>query len=216
MSSSNKSRKQRIQGNRGSKNSRTTLRPKLGDFKRKREEDESRELTTNVQDMTPRRRGETRSLHTRHMDSIFDNFRNSIESMLDPSLSSWGYFPSSSRSNMEENEVRTPVYDISDNGDRYEVIVELPGIDKDNISIKAMDDSIEISAEQSQEEDKQKKNFVYSQRGYSPFYCTIPFPEEILSSEVTAKSDNKGILRVKLPKKMPSRQDIKSRSIIVE
>jgi HSP20 family protein len=216
MSSSKKSRKQRRQGSRGSKNSRTTLRPKLGDFKRKREENESRELTTNVQDMRPRRRGETRSLHTRHMDSIFDNFRNNIENMLDPSLSSWGYFPSSSRSNMEENEVRTPVYDMSDNGDRYEVIVELPGIDKDNISIKAMDDSIEISAEQSQEEDKQKKNFVYSQRGYSSFYCTIPFPEEILSSEVTAKSDNKGILRVKLPKKTPSRQDIKSRSIIVE
>jgi HSP20 family molecular chaperone IbpA len=47
------------------------------------------------------------------------------------------------------------------------------------------------------------------------FYL-IPFPEEILSSEVTAKSDNKGILRLKLPKKTPSRQDIKSRPIIVE
>ena len=56
----------------------------------------------------------------------------------------------------------------------YEVIVELPGIDKDNIRIKAMDDSIEISAEQSQEEDKQKKNFVYSQRGYSSFYLYNP------------------------------------------
>jgi len=216
MSSSKKSRKQRRQGSRGSKNSSTTLRPKLGDFKRKREEGESGELTTNAQDVRPRRRGETRSLHTRHMDSIFDNFRNSIESMLDPSLSSWGYFPSSRRSDMEENEVRTPVYDMSDNGDRYEIIVELPGIDKDNIRIKAMDDSIEISAEQSQEEDKQKKNFVYSQRGYSSFYCTIPLPEEILSSEVTAKADNKGILRVKLPKKTPSRKDIKSRSILVE
>ena len=215
MSSSKKSRKQRRQGSRGSKNSRTTLKPKLGDFKRKRVENESREFTTNVQDMRPRR-GETRSLDTRHMDSIFDNFRNSIENMLDPSLSSWGYFPSSRRSNMEENEVRTPVYDMFDNGDRYEIIVELPGIDKDNIRIKAMDDSIEISAEQSQEEDKRKKNFVYSQRGYLSFYCTIPLPEEILSSEVTAKSDNKGILRVELPKKTPSRQDVKSRSIIVE
>jgi HSP20 family protein len=96
------------------------------------------------------------------------------------------------------------------------VLVELPGIDKDNIRINAMDDSIEISAEQSQEEDRQKKNFVYSQRGYSSFYYTIPLPEEILSSEVTAKADNKGILRVKLPKKTPSMKDIKSRSILVE
>jgi hypothetical protein len=51
MSSSKKSRKQRRQGSRGTKNIRTTLRPKLGDFKRKREENESRELTTNVQVM---------------------------------------------------------------------------------------------------------------------------------------------------------------------
>lgn len=39
--------------------------------------------------------------------------------------------------------------------------------------------------------------------------------EEILSSEVTAKADNKGMLRVLLPKKTRP-QDIKSRSITVE
>lgn len=79
-----------------------------------------------------------------------------------------------------------------------------------------MDDSIEIYAEQSQEKDQRKKNFVYSQRGYSSFYCTIPVPEEIFSSDVTAKSD-KEILRVELPKKMPTRQqDIKGKSITVE
>jgi HSP20 family molecular chaperone IbpA len=95
------------------------------------------------------------------------------------------------------------------------LIVELPGIDKDNIRVKAMDDSVEISAEQSQVEDERKKNFVYNQRSYSSFYCRIPVPEEILSSEVTAKADNKGILRVQLPKKTRPK-DIRSRSITVE
>jgi HSP20 family molecular chaperone IbpA len=33
-----------------------------------------------------------------------------------------------------------------------------------------MDDSVEISAEQSQEEDERKKNFVYNQRSYSSFF----------------------------------------------
>jgi HSP20 family protein len=61
-----------------------------------------------------------------------------------------------------------------DDGDRYNLTVELPRIEKDNIHVKAMDDSVEIPAEQSQEEDERKKNFVYNYRSYSSFYCRIP------------------------------------------
>lgn len=222
MSSSKKSKKPRRMKSMGSKGTDRTLRPKLSDFKRRGtgREDVVNELTTEARNrgsMSRRARslGEERSLRTRRIDNIFDNFRNNIESIMDP-LSSWGYFPSYSSLQMEQGEgVRTPTYDMVDNGDRYKLIVELPGIDKDNIRVKAMDDSVEISAEQSQEEDERKKNFVYNQRSYSSFYCRIPVPEEILSSEVTAKADNKGILRVQLPKKTRP-QDMKSRSITVE
>lgn len=223
MSSSKKSKKPRRQKSMGSRGIDRTLRPKLSDFKRRGagREDEVNELTTEARNrgssMSRRARplGEERSLRTQRIDNIFDNFRNNIESIMDP-LSSWGYFPSYSRLQMEQGEgVRTPTYDMVDDGDRYKLIVELPGINKDNIRVKAMDDSVEISAEQSQEEDERKKNFVYNQRSYSSFYCRIPVPEEILSSEVTAKADNKGILRVQLPKKTRP-QDIKSRSITVE
>lgn len=223
MSSSKKSKKPRRQKSMGSRGTDRTLRPKLSDFKRRGAggEDEVNELTTGARNrgssMSRRARplGEERSLRTRRIDNIFDNFRNNIESIMDP-LSPWGYFPSYSRLQMEQGEgVRTPTYDMVDDGDRYKLIVELPGINKDNIRVKAMDDSVEISAEQSQEEDERKKNFVYNQRSYSSFYCRIPVPEEILSSEVTAKADNRGILRVQLPKKTRP-QDIKSRSITVE
>ena len=221
MSSSKKSKKPRRKSM-GSKGTDRTLRPKLSDFKRRGagREDVINELTTEARNrgsMSRRARslGEERSLRTRRINNIIDNFRNNIESIMDP-LSSWGYFPSYSRLQMEQGEgVRTPTYDMVDVGDRYKLIVELPGIDKDNIRVKAMDDSVEISAEQSQEEDERKKNFVYNQRSYSSFYCRIPVPEEILSSEVTAKADNKGMLRVLLPKKTRP-QDIKSRSITVE
>jgi HSP20 family protein len=222
MSSYKKSKKPRRQKSMGSKGTDRTLRPKLSDFKRRGagREDEVNELTTEARNrgsMSRRARamGEERSLRTRRIDSIFDNFRNNIESIMDP-LSSWGYFPSYSRLQMEQGEgLRTPKYDMVDDGDKYKLIVELPGIDKDNIRVKAMDDSVEISAEQSQVEDERKKNFVYNQRSFSSFYCRIPVPEEIHSSEVTAKADNKGILRVQLPKKTRP-QDIRSRSITVE
>jgi HSP20 family protein len=191
-----------------------TFRPRLDDFKRRSIEDESID-TQNLGRMRRDRQG-TRSLRTRQMNNIFDDFRNSIESMLNPSFSPWGYFPSTSRMGVQEDEVRVPVYDVVDRRDKYQVIVELPGIDKDNIRINATDDSIEISAEQSQNEEEQKKEFSYGRRTFSSFYCTIPVPTEILSSEVTARSDNRGILQINLPKRMPTKQEIKSRSIIVE
>jgi HSP20 family protein len=213
MSPTKKSKKQRRQ------DTDRTIKPKLSDFKRGRTgEEKSKELMTKAQNIGSTRgaggQGEARSLRSRRMDSIFDDFRNSVESMMNP-LSTWGYFPFSGRFGTEEGVARTPVYDMIDDGDKYKLRVELPGINKENIHVKVMDDYVEISAEQSQEEDERKKNYVYNQRSYSSFYCRIPVPEEILSSEVTAKTDSKGILRVELPKKTKL-QDIKSRSIPVE
>ena len=210
-----RSKKQGRKGRKISKDSERTLRPRLGDFKRSRG-DESINQITDKERLTRRVGQGPRSIRTRQMDNIFDDFRNSIESMLSPSFSPWGYFPSTSRIGVQEDEVRVPLYDVVDKGDKYEVIVELPGIDKDNIRINAMDNSIEISADQSQEKSERKKEFSYSQRTFSSFYCTIPVATEILTSEVTARSDNNGILRINLPKKEPMRQDIKSRSIPVE
>jgi HSP20 family protein len=212
-----RSKKQRRKGSKISKTSERTLRPRLGDFKKRSIEDESIDQISNTQNVGRMRRvGQgARSLRTRQMNNIFDDFRNSIESMLNPSFSR-GYFPSTSGTGIQEDEVRVPIYDVVDRGDKYEVIVELPGIDKNNIRINAMDDSIEISAEQSRDEDERKKEFSYSQRTFSSFYCTIPVPTEILSSEVTARSDNRGIIQIHLPKKMSTRQEIKGRSIIVE
>jgi HSP20 family protein len=216
--SSKRSKKQRRRGSKISKTSERTLKPRLGDFKRRRIEDESIDQISNTQNVGRMRRvGQgARSLRTRQMNNIFDDFRNSIESMLNPSFSPWRYSPSTSRIGVQEDEVRVPVYDVVDRGDKYEVTVELPGIDKDNIRINAMDDSIEISAEQSRNKDERKKEFSYSQRTFSSFYCTIPVPTEILSAEVTARSDNRGILRINLPKKAPTRQENKGRSIMVE
>ena len=210
-----RSKKQGRKGRKISKDSERTLTPSLGDFKRSRDDESIEQITDKERHMKRVGQG-TRSLRTRQMDNIFDDFRNSIENMLNPSFSPWGYFPSISGIGVREDDVRVPVYDVVDRGDKYEVIVELPGIDKDNIRINAMDDSIEISADQSREENERRKEFSYSQRTSSSFYCTIPVPTEILSSEVTARSDSRGILRIDLPKKAPTRQESKGRSITVE
>src|SRR5215216_5211759 len=208
-----------------------SFRPKLSDFKRKTGEGEDKgslPQSRGIDNMRRRERVEEKSLQARRMDDIFEDFRNNIESILNPWSSSsylW-HSPSKLEIGGEEEEAeekdeeirRTPLYDMVDKGDRYELEVELPGIERDKIHVKATDDSIEISAEQLEEErvEERKKKYVYNERSYRSFYRTIPIPEQILSSEVTAKMNN-GILRIDLPKKMPTKpKGVKIRSITVE
>jgi HSP20 family protein len=229
MPSSGKANRRRKEEGEGKEEK--SFRPKLSDFKRKTGEGEDKGSlphSRGIDNMRRRERVEEKSLQARRMDDIFEDFRNNIESILNPWSSSsylW-HSPSKLEIGGEEEEAeekdeeirRTPLYDMVDKGDRYELEVELPGIERDKIHVKATDDSIEISAEQLEEErvEERKKKYVYNERSYRSFYRTIPIPEQILSSEVTAKMNN-GILRIDLPKKMPTKpKGVKIRSITVE
>jgi HSP20 family protein len=158
-----------------------------------------------------------RALQTRRMDDIFGSFRRDIEDMVMPWPSSssslspsslWGWrLPSVSTSEDDEDHemiIRMPVFYMVDKEDRYELKVEIPGIEKEKIKVKATKDSLEISGEQSKEEELEdkRKRYVYNERSYNSFYRSIPIPEEIVSSKVRAKMSN-GVLHIELPKKNP-------------
>jgi len=72
--------------------------------------------------------------------------------------------------------------------------------------LNVTDDTIAISGEQSEEErgEDRTHNYIYNERSYKSFYRSIPIPEEILPSKITAEMNN-GILQVYVPKKAPSR-----------
>jgi len=211
-------------GRRASKEPRT-FRPKLSEFEPKGAgiNESKKSLGRNTTDSASyiTRRGRTERT-ARHMDSIFENFRNEIEGMLNPWLTHHlNRFPRSEITGEEqEGAIRMPLYDMVDKGNSYELRVELPGVKKDKIQVIATDDSIEISAENSEQKSKEgqkkKADYVYNQLSYTSFYSTIPVPEEIRSAEVTAKANN-GILTLTLPKKTPSKDEkLKSRTINVE
>jgi HSP20 family molecular chaperone IbpA len=47
--------------------------------------------------------------------------------------------------------------------------------------LNAIDDSIEISGEQSEEKGEDRAhNYIYNERSYKSFYRSIPIPEEII------------------------------------
>jgi HSP20 family protein len=188
----------------------SAYRPGLQDFKRRASE--SKSGSSRIGSDRERAIESQRSLQTRRMDDIFDTFRTDIEDMMMPwssSSSLWDWhFPSlpTTEDIQDQITVRMPIFDMVDKEDRYQLKVEVPGIEKEKVKVKATENSVEISGEQSKEEESEdkRKRFIYNERSYNSFYRKIPIPEEIVSSKVRAKMSN-GVLHIELPKKNPTK-----------
>jgi HSP20 family protein len=140
-------------------------------------------------------------------ESMFDNFRQNMERMMTRPWSAMGWeMPSL----FEARDMRLALYDLVDKGDRYELQVEVPGIEKEKVDVKATRHSVEISGRHSEKTEEKGKRYLYTERLYRSFYRNVPVPEEIVPSKVSAKMEN-GILKVELPKKVPTKGDDEAR-----
>jgi len=133
-----------------------------------------------------------------YLDDVFENFRREMESALRPWQSGFR-FPS-----LFNGETRVPLCDMADRGNRYELQIEVPGIEKDRINIKATGHSVEITAKKTEKTEEKRKDYIYSERSHRSFYRRIPIPEEIVPSKVDARMNN-GILVIELPKRSPTK-----------
>ena len=150
---------------------------------------------------------------SRNFDNMFDAFRREMERMM---VRPWSFpmdweFPSVS----EARDMRMAPYELVDRGDRLELHLEVPGIEKENISVKTTQYSVEISGKHSEKDEQKSKRYVYSERLFRSFYRNVPLPEEIIPSKVSAKLEN-GILRVDLPKKNPRESESETTRVEVK
>jgi HSP20 family molecular chaperone IbpA len=132
-------------------------------------------------------------------EDLMDNFRRSfIESIAFPSESV--AFPWDWVSLKPVAPVREATVDLVDEGNRFVVHAEMPGVAKDKIDVALTKDGIEISAETDVETEDQGKNFVVRERVYSHVYKQLAFPEEVVP-EKAESTFRDGLLEVCVPKK---------------
>jgi HSP20 family protein len=151
---------------------------------------------------------------TRGITSVFDNFMREMERMTRPWSfpMDWQQFPSI----FEARDMRMALYELADRGDKFELQVEVPGIEKEKIDVKATKYSVEISGKHSEKtEEKEGKRYLYTERLYRSFYRNVSLPEEIVPSKVAAKVEN-GVLKVDLPKKIPTKGEGEATKIDVK
>ncbi len=139
--------------------------------------------------LTPYRRNK------RDLDMRRDSW--DIDKMFD---SMWEDFYRSMRisDNFNMGEVNIKV-DVKENENEYVVEAELPGVEKDDITLELRDELLTISVEKKDEIDEENDNYIRRERHYGSMSRSF-YVDNIDGEKVKAKFEN-GILYVNLPKK---------------
>lgn len=136
----------------------------------------------------------------REIDSVFED--------LDKTLNRFFGRPQRFRGGSERLSGRSPVTDLRDLGDKYQVEAELPGLDKDDVEIELRDDNIVIDGEKTEKREEEGEDYLRRERGYKSFYRQLPLPSEVEPEDIAASLEN-GILTIDLPKKEPEKKESK-------
>src|SRR3972149_2884869 len=99
----------------------------------------------------------------------------------------WRKFPRLRR--LRELEEISPSVDMFDKKDEIVVKAEIPGVEKENISISLSDNMLTIKGEMKKEEEVKEEDYYYSERSYGSFKNEIleihlPKAEEAKPKEI--------------------------------
>lgn len=90
--------------------------------------------------------------------------------------------------------------DIKEEDGKVVLTADLPGVQKDNINLKADEDSVEISAESSTEVKEENEKYLRKERSSRSFRRVISWPTSIDSETIKAEYED-GVLSVEAEKK---------------
>jgi HSP20 family protein len=93
-----------------------------------------------------------------------------------------------------------PALDISERKDAYLVMVELPGVEADDLEITMEDGLLTIQGErQFTSESSSEEQFHRIERRYGAFRRSITLPAQVQAEQIEASFDN-GVLQIVVPK----------------
>ena len=103
------------------------------------------------------------------------------------------------RMRMPVMEEVTPTVDIFEEGDEFVVKAEIPGINKEDISVDITDSTVVISGQKKKEEKVEEKNYYRMERSFGSFSRSLRMPAEVQTDKANAKFKD-GILEIRVPK----------------
>ena len=139
----------------------------------------------------------------RRSRSLFDPFMN------DPFDAFFGNMPAPQST---PNLMRT---DIKETETGFEIIIDLPGFEKENVAAELKDGVLKVSAKTSTENEENTGTFLRRERFTGQCSRQFYVGEDIEEADIKAKFDN-GTLQIVVPKKVEQPKLEESRTIAIE
>jgi HSP20 family protein len=128
------------------------------------------------------------------LDRIFDE--GGWPSFATPALTAW-----------------VPGIDVFEKDNCLITKVDLPGMKKEDVTVKVTDGQLTISGERKREAEEKKKDFYRCEREYGSFYRAVPLPDGVKLEDVKADFTD-GVLEVSVP--MPARTAPTARTVDIQ
>jgi HSP20 family protein len=100
-----------------------------------------------------------------------------------------------------DRNIMTPLADVRETEEAIMIIMDLPGIEKQDVDITILDGEIRVIAERKTGSEIADKEYHKRERIHTEFHRTIKLPIAVKAEEAQARLNN-GILEVTIPKEM--------------
>lgn len=119
----------------------------------------------------------------REMDRLFDTFFGPEETTVEESAPvTW-----------------MPRADLAETNDAYLIQLDVPGINKDELTVTYHDGVLAVGGERKSETKEEKPNYIRVERSYGRFYRSFTLPKAVDEKHIEAKYEN-GVLTIRVPK----------------
>ncbi|MFX1534287.1 MAG: Hsp20/alpha crystallin family protein [Promethearchaeota archaeon] len=95
--------------------------------------------------------------------------------------------------------VFSPLVDLEETDEKFILQADLPGFKKEDITIEATSEGVEITAQHEEKTEEKKKNYIRRERRAYKFYRHIPLPSTIDVEKITSAFEN-GTLKLEFTK----------------
>lgn len=165
-------------------------------------------MANEKQEVAIRKSGEQRGELQRH-SSPFSEMERMFEDLFQRRFPTPSWFPSLRLPDFGDV---SPSVDMFEEGDDLIIKAEIPGMNKNEISIDFADDVVTISGEKKSEGRTERKDFYCVERSFGSFSRKLRLPVDIQIDKAHALF-KEGVLEIRMPKSEAAKKKVKKITI---
>lgn len=108
-----------------------------------------------------------------------------------------------------------PNLDIKESKKEYQISVEVPGVDEDDIKLELADGALTIKGEKKNEKKTEDENYYCVERSYGSFSRTLALPSDVNEEGIEAKFKS-GVLTITVPRRQIAKSKDEPKVIAVK